>query len=148
MAALRFSAGAKIPVVVSGFEPLDLLQSIQFLVRQLNEGRCEVENQYTRGVTREGNLKAQALVDTFFELRPSFEWRGLGTLPDSALRLKAQWAKFDAEQRKGQWGIFTEYIYTDRVTGESRTGEWFITYSRVTNEAGVKEVAARMDALT
>ncbi len=95
----RFSAGAKLPVVVSGFEPLDLLQSIQFLVRQLNEGRCEVENQYTRGVTRDGNLKAQGLVDTFFELRPSFEWRGLGTLPDSALQLKPQWAKFDAEQR-------------------------------------------------
>ncbi|HMK85893.1 MAG TPA: hydrogenase formation protein HypD, partial [Steroidobacteraceae bacterium] len=87
------------PVVIAGFEPLDVLQAIRLLVRQLNEGRASVENEFTRGVTRAGNLKAQALVAEVFELRPSFEWRGLGELPYSGLRLKSAYAQFDAERR-------------------------------------------------
>jgi hydrogenase expression/formation protein HypD len=98
----RFAREHGKPVVVSGFEPLDLMQSILMLVRQLNEGRCEVENEYTRAVSREGNAVAIALVDDVFELRPSFEWRGLGTLADSALSLRANYAAWDAEKK---WSI-------------------------------------------
>ena len=87
------------PVVIAGFEPLDVMQAILMLVRQLNEGRACVENQFTRGTTREGNQKAQRLVADVFELRPSFEWRGLGELAYSGLRIKATYAEFDAERR-------------------------------------------------
>ncbi|GAB6051455.1 hydrogenase formation protein HypD [Magnetospira thiophila] len=87
------------PVVIAGFEPLDVLQAVHMLVRQVNDGRFEVENEYTRAVTREGNAKAKALVAEIFELRKSFEWRGLGVVPYSALRLKTAYAKWDAEQR-------------------------------------------------
>jgi hydrogenase expression/formation protein HypD len=87
------------PVVIAGFEPLDVMQAILMLVRQLNAGRSRVENQFTRGVTREGNAKAQRMVAEVFELRPSFEWRGLGELPYSALRIKSAFARFDAERR-------------------------------------------------
>jgi hydrogenase expression/formation protein HypD len=89
------------PVVIAGFEPLDVMQAILMLVRQINEGRAEVENEFTRAVTREGNLKAQALVSEVFELRPSFEWRGLGAVPYSALRIRAAYGAFDAERRFG-----------------------------------------------
>jgi hydrogenase expression/formation protein HypD len=89
------------PVVIAGFEPLDVMQAILMLVRQVNDGRAEVENEFTRAVTREGNLKAQALVDEVFELRDAFEWRGLGTIPYSALKLKPAFAEFDAELRFG-----------------------------------------------
>jgi hydrogenase expression/formation protein HypD len=89
------------PVVIAGFEPLDVMQAILMLVRQLNEGRAEVENEFTRAVTRDGNEKAKALVADVFELRRSFEWRGLGEVPYSALRIKASYADFDAEQRFG-----------------------------------------------
>lgn len=89
------------PVVIAGFEPLDVMQSILMLVRQINEGRAEVENQYTRAVTREGNETAKAMVAEVFELRRSFEWRGLGTVPYSAFRLRERFAAFDAERRFG-----------------------------------------------
>ncbi|HCX34954.1 MAG TPA: hydrogenase formation protein HypD, partial [Rhodocyclaceae bacterium] len=89
------------PVVIAGFEPLDVMQAIRMLVRQLNEGRAEVENEFSRAVTREGNRKAQVLVAEVFELRKSFEWRGLGEVPYSALRIKSQYAGFDAEHRFG-----------------------------------------------
>ena len=87
------------PVVIAGFEPLDVMQSALMLIRQLNEGRHDVENEYTRVVSREGNHKAKALVAEVFELRRSFEWRGLGLVPYSALRIKTAYAEFDAEQR-------------------------------------------------
>jgi len=87
------------PVVIAGFEPLDMLQAILMLVRQVNDGRAEVENEFTRAVTRQGNPKAQALVARIFTLRPEFEWRGLGTLPASALMLSPAYAGFDAELR-------------------------------------------------
>lgn len=95
----RFAREHRKPVVVSGFEPLDLMQSILMLVRQLDQGRHEVENEYTRAVVRDGNAKAIALVEEVLELRPSFEWRGLGTLPDSALRLREKYAAWDAEKK-------------------------------------------------
>ncbi|WNB75414.1 hydrogenase formation protein HypD [Methylomonas koyamae] len=87
------------PIVIAGFEPLDVMQSALMLIRQLNAGRHEVENEYSRAVTRDGNGKAQALVAEVFELRPEFEWRGLGLIPNSALRIKPQYAQFDAERR-------------------------------------------------
>jgi hydrogenase expression/formation protein HypD len=87
------------PVVIAGFEPLDVMQATLMAIRQLNEGRHEVENEYVRVVTHDGNAKAQALVAEVFELRPSFEWRGLGEVPYSALRIKAAFAEFDAEKR-------------------------------------------------
>lgn len=87
------------PVVIAGFEPLDVMQSVLMLIRQVNDGRIEVENQYRRAVTRDGNVRAQALVERIFEVRPAFEWRGLGSVPESALRLRPAYAAFDAEQR-------------------------------------------------
>jgi hydrogenase expression/formation protein HypD len=87
------------PVVIAGFEPLDVMQAIRMLVRQVNEGRAEVENEFTRAVSRDGNLKAQALVSEVFELRRSFEWRGLGEVPYSALRIRAGFRAWDAEAK-------------------------------------------------
>jgi hydrogenase expression/formation protein HypD len=89
------------PVVIAGFEPLDVMQAILMLVRQVNDGRAEVENEFTRAVTRDGNLKAQGLVSEVFELRRGFEWRGLGEVPYSALRIRDAYAQFDAEARFG-----------------------------------------------
>jgi len=89
------------PVVISGFEPLDVLQSILMLVRQLNGGRAQIENQYTRAVTPAGNHKAQAMVAQVLSLRPTFEWRGLGQIPYSALGIADDYRDFDAEQRFG-----------------------------------------------
>ncbi|WP_421869325.1 hydrogenase formation protein HypD [Motiliproteus sp.] len=87
------------PVVIAGFEPLDVLQAILMLIRQVNEGRAEVENEFVRAVTEQGNRKAKALVAEIFEMRPEFEWRGLGLVPYSGLRIKAPYAEFDAEKR-------------------------------------------------
>ena len=87
------------PVVIAGFEPLDVLQAILMLVRQANEGRTDVENQFHRAVSREGNAKAQALVAETFELRRAFEWRGLGTVPYSALAIRPEFAAWDAERK-------------------------------------------------
>ncbi|WP_426420350.1 hydrogenase formation protein HypD [Bradyrhizobium genosp. A] len=86
-------------VVISGFEPLDMMQAILMLVRQVNEHRNEVENQYSRAVTRDGNSRAKEEVSNIFELRDQFEWRGLGLVPYSGLKLKQTYARFDAEIR-------------------------------------------------
>src|SRR6266536_746879 len=75
------------PVVISGFEPVDLLQSVQMILRQLRDGRCAVENQYSRVVPYDGNLRALEVMAEVFELRPHFEWRGLGFISQSALAL-------------------------------------------------------------
>ena len=96
-----FAAEYRKPVVIAGFEPLDVMQAIRMLVRQVNEGRAEVENEFTRAVTEEGNLKAQALMAEVLELRSEFEWRGLGVLPNSALKIHERFADFDAEARFG-----------------------------------------------
>jgi len=87
------------PVVIAGFEPLDVMQAILMLVRQVNEGRAEGENEFSRAVNREGNLKAQDRVAEVFELRREFEWRGLSVVPYSALRIREHYASFDAERR-------------------------------------------------
>ncbi|MCX7896777.1 MAG: hydrogenase formation protein HypD [Rhodocyclaceae bacterium] len=87
------------PVVIAGFEPLDVMQAILMLIRQVNEGRAEVENEFTRAVSRAGNEKAKALVAEVFELRKAFEWRGMGVIPYSALKIREAYARFDAEQR-------------------------------------------------
>jgi hydrogenase expression/formation protein HypD len=87
------------PVVIAGFEPLDVMQAILMLIRQINTDRAEVENEFTRAVLPKGNLKAQRLVAEIFELRRIFEWRGLGLVPYSALKIKSCYAGFDAEQR-------------------------------------------------
>jgi len=87
------------PIVISGFEPLDILQSILMILSQLRTGRCEVENQYKRVVPEEGNLRALQVMSEVFALRPHFEWRGLGFISQSALRLSDAYAAFDAEQR-------------------------------------------------
>lgn len=87
------------PVVIAGFEPLDVMQSTLMLIRQINQGRFEVENEYTRVVTKEGNLKAQNLVSETLELRRLFEWRGLGDVPYSALQIKEEYSDLDAEKR-------------------------------------------------
>ena len=87
------------PIVVSGFEPLDLLQSIVMLLRQLQRGEATVENQYKRVVPWEGNRAALRAMAEVFELRPYFEWRGMGFISQSALRLREGYADWDAEVR-------------------------------------------------
>jgi hydrogenase expression/formation protein HypD len=87
------------PIVVSGFEPLDVLRSIEMAMRQLAEGRCEVENQYGRVVSGAGNRAALAVMDEVFAPRATFEWRGLGFIDDSALGLSDAYADLDAERR-------------------------------------------------
>jgi hydrogenase expression/formation protein HypD len=96
-----FAGEYRKPVVIAGFEPLDVMQAILMLVRQVNEGRAEVENEFTRAVGRDGNVKAKALVAEVFALRRTFEWRGLGELPYSALRIKEKYRRYDAERRYG-----------------------------------------------
>jgi len=85
------------PIVISGFEPLDLLQSIVMILRQLREGRAEVENQYARVVPWDGNRPALRAMAEVFELRPYFEWRGLGFISQSALKIRPSYADWDAE---------------------------------------------------
>ena len=93
------------PLVCAGFEPLDLLQSVHMIMRQLAEGRAEVENQYGRVVRYEGNAKALEVMADVFELRPWFEWRGLGSISHSALQLHSRYAAFDAERRFSVPGV-------------------------------------------
>lgn len=88
----------RLPVVVGGFEPLDLMQSLLLVLRQLHQGRAEVENQYTRAVKRDGNRQALAVIDDVFETC-DFEWRGLGRIPASGLRIRDRYADYDAEHR-------------------------------------------------
>ena len=87
------------PLVTAGFEPLDILHAIAMLLAQITEGSCEVENQYSRVVREEGNPKALAVLAEVFELRPHFEWRGLGFISQSALKLSGKFEEFDAEVR-------------------------------------------------
>jgi hydrogenase expression/formation protein HypD len=93
------------PIVVAGFEPLDILQSVHMLLAQIRSGRCEVENQYSRVVRDEGNPQAIALLGQVFELRPHFEWRGLGFISQSALKLNDAYRSFDAEVRYEMPGV-------------------------------------------
>lgn len=88
----------KVPIVVTGFEPLDLLEGIHLTVSQLEEGRHEVENQYTRAVRREGNRPAQKTISEVFEISPR-QWRGLGEIPASGFQLRGRFQKYDANRR-------------------------------------------------
>ena len=88
----------KTPVVVSGFEPVDVLQGILMIVRQTLDHRAELEIEYTRSVTMEGNKKAQELIDTYLQPRGHFRWRGIGDIPDSALELRPEYSYLDAEK--------------------------------------------------
>ncbi len=88
----------RVPIVVTGFEPLDLLDGVFMAVAQLEEGRAEVENQYSRVVRRDGNLPAQERIAEVFEVGPR-EWRGIGAIPSSGLKLRGRYRGFDAEER-------------------------------------------------
>ena len=94
----RWSTSYRVPIVVTGFEPLDILQGIAMCVRQLEEGRAEVENQYERSVQAEGNQQAQEMIREVFEVIPR-AWRGIGTIPESGLGLRAAYAALDAERK-------------------------------------------------
>jgi len=89
----------KRPFVVSGFEPLDILQSLLMVLRQLRDGRGEIENQYSRVVADAGNAAALAAIERVYELRPHFEWRGLGSIENSGVQIREAYARFDAERR-------------------------------------------------
>ena len=99
----------RVPIVVTGFEPVDILDGIYRCVLQLEEGRAEVENQYARAVRREGNVPARELIRDVFEIRTR-KWRGIGEIPQSGLGLRAPYASFDAEQR---------FNLTEQTTEES-----------------------------
>jgi hydrogenase expression/formation protein HypD len=87
------------PLVVAGFEPLDILQAIWMVLKQIKERRAEVENQYARVVQQGGNAAALRAISHVYELRPFFEWRGLGSIDHSGVRIRAQYARFDAEKK-------------------------------------------------
>ncbi len=87
------------PIVIAGFEPLDVLQSMWMVIKQIAEGRCAVENQYGRIVPENGNPAALDAIQQVFELREFFEWRGLGSIDHSGVRLRPSFAGFDAERR-------------------------------------------------
>jgi hydrogenase expression/formation protein HypD len=89
----------KRPMVIAGFEPLDVLQSIWMVLRQIKEGRCEIENQYARIVLDAGNAAALRAVAEVYELREFFEWRGLGSIDHSGVKIRAAYAEFDAERK-------------------------------------------------
>jgi len=97
------------PVVVSGFEPVDVMQSILMIVRQKNESRAEMEIQYSRSVTLDGNTKAQKLIEKFMQPRAHFRWRGIGDIPLSALELREEYAAYDAER------IFADILPTEPI---------------------------------
>lgn len=110
-----------IPIVVTGFEPVDILQGVYLCVKQLEEGRAEVENQYSRSVRREGNVKAQELLRQIFGVVPR-KWRGIGEIPASGLGLHERYAAFDAEKRFGVAGYQVEEA-TECISGKILQGE-------------------------
>jgi hydrogenase expression/formation protein HypD len=85
------------PVVVSGFEPVDVMQSVLMIIKQFTQKRCELEIQYSRSVTKEGNIQAQKLNALYFQKREHFRWRGIGDIANSAFKLKEEFAHIDAE---------------------------------------------------
>lgn len=97
------------PTVVSGFEPVDILEGLSMILSQVKNGEAKLENQYTRSVTFEGNLLAQEKINRYFQPRESFEWRGIGEIPYSALRLKDEFREFDAEV------VYADILPTQKV---------------------------------
>jgi hydrogenase expression/formation protein HypD len=115
------AARYRVPIVVTGFEPLDLLEGILMAIVQLEEGRAEVENQYVRAVTRDGNRLAQETVMSVFEVGER-TWRGIGPIPDSGYRLRPAYARFDAESKFQVEGIHTRE-HPACIAGAILTGE-------------------------
>jgi hydrogenase expression/formation protein HypD len=97
----------RVPIVITGFEPVDMLEGLLYAVRQLEEGRAEVENAYGRAVRRDGNAASRALVDEIFEVCDR-KWRGVGSIPGSGLALRPRYGAFDAERRFSVAEIRTE----------------------------------------
>ncbi len=95
----RFVKIYRLPVVIAGFEPLDVMQAVKMLISQINSNSAVVENEFTRAVTKDGNVVALNAINEVFEIRDFFEWRGLGTIPNSALKLSESFSDFDAEKR-------------------------------------------------
>lgn len=110
----------RLPIVVTGFEPLDLLQGIYLCIRQLEQGRAEVENQYSRMVRREGNRTAQELIRRIFKVQPQ-SWRGIGEIPASGLGLNAEFSHYDASRRFGHVTTARER-QTECISGEVLRG--------------------------
>jgi hydrogenase expression/formation protein HypD len=106
----------RVPIVATGFEPLDLLQGLLMCVRQLEEGRAEVENQYARSVRAQGNASALAVIREVFQVVPR-AWRGIGSIPSSGLALREPYAEFDAERR------FAVQSVGGRESPDCRAGE-------------------------
>ena len=94
----QFSKEYKRPVVVTGFEPIDVMEGILMIVRQVNDGRADLENQYKRSVSYDGNTTAQAFINKYFDQKDLFKWRGLGNIPKSGLKLRDEFAHLDAEK--------------------------------------------------
>jgi hydrogenase expression/formation protein HypD len=115
------AAKYRVPIVVTGFEPLDLLEGILMAIRQLETGRAEVENQYVRAVRREGNRLAQETVFRVFDIGER-KWRGIGEIPSSGYRLKPAFARFDAEA-KFDVGAITTQEHPACIAGAILTGE-------------------------
>lgn len=115
------AATYRVPFVVTGFEPLDIMQGIYMTVKQLEEGRAEVENQYVRCVRREGNQPAQQLMRDVFQVIPR-KWRGIGEIPYSGLGLRGEYSRFDAEQRFGLTA-YTADESADCVSGQILQGK-------------------------
>lgn len=105
----------RVPIVVTGFEPVDILQGIYMCIKQLEEGRSELENQYTRAVTREGNRPAQQIISEVFRIVPR-KWRGVGEIPQSGFALQDKYVEFDAEQRFGL-ASYTDAESSDCISG-------------------------------
>lgn len=105
----------RVPIVVTGFEPVDILQGVWMCIKQLEEGRAEVENQYARSVRREGNLPAQEIIRQVFRIVPR-KWRGVGEIPESGLGLSEKYREFDAELRFGVAHVVAEES-TECVSG-------------------------------
>ncbi len=103
----EISARYRVPIVITGFEPVDLLEGVLMAVRQLEEGRAEVENQYVRAVTRDGNMAARQVVSNVFEVCAR-KWRGVGPIPQSGYRLRTEFEAFDAERRFDVGAIDTQ----------------------------------------
>jgi hydrogenase expression/formation protein HypD len=104
---IPIAAKYRVPIVVTGFEPLDILQGVLMCVQQLEAGRSEVENQYRRAVRQEGNRPAQQLVHDVFEVTPR-KWRGIGEIPQSGLGLRQAYRAYDAERKFGLSGLCVE----------------------------------------
>lgn len=111
----------KVPIVVTGFEPLDILEGVYLCVKQLEEGRCEVENQYVRSVIKDGNLHAQKIIRDVFCI-VARKWRGMGEIPQSGLGLQKEYEDFDARLRFGLSGFSAEES-KDCISGQILLGQ-------------------------